>query len=103
MAKKKVPTVEELREYLRKEEEYLNDCVENNKTYVIEGPKFPGETIWRSKATLPLLEAAEAVGTSREEIWELCSNLKFLSHQLRNLHFSFICEFFHIESVFNHM
>ncbi|MBQ5918936.1 MAG: hypothetical protein IIW92_10285 [Lachnospiraceae bacterium] len=80
MAKKKVPTVEELREYLRKEEEYLNDCVENNKTYVIEGPKFPGETIWRSKATLPLLEAAEAVGTSREEIWELCSKLASASH-----------------------
>lgn len=33
MAKKKIPTVEELREYLRKEDEYRKDCIENNKTY----------------------------------------------------------------------
>ena len=46
MAKKKIPTVEELREYLRKEDEYRKDCIENNKTYVITGPKFPGESIW---------------------------------------------------------
>lgn len=66
MAKKKIPTVEELREYLRKEDEYRKDCIENNKTYVITGPKFPGESIWVSKGTLPLLEAAEAVGTTKE-------------------------------------
>lgn len=72
MGKKQVPTASELREYLAKERAYLVDCVKNNKTFVITGPKFPGETIWRSKITLPLLEAAEEVGTSNEEIWELC-------------------------------
>lgn len=80
MAKKKIPTVEELREYIEKEEAYLKDCIENKKTYVITGPKFPGETIWKSKSTLPLLEAAEAVGTSKEEIWELCSKIASATH-----------------------
>ena len=80
MAKKKIPTAEELREYLRKEDEYRKDCIENNKTYVITGPKFPGESIWVSKGTLPLLEAAEAVGTTKEEIWLLCSKLSSTSH-----------------------
>ena len=61
MGKKQVPTASELREYLAKERAYLVDCVKNNKTFVITGPKFPGETIWRSKITLPLLEAAEEV------------------------------------------
>ena len=64
MGKKQVPTASELREYLAKERAYLVDCVKNNKTFVITGPKFPGETIWRSKITLPLLDAAEEVGTS---------------------------------------
>ncbi len=80
MAKKKIPTVAELREYLQKEDAYLKDCIENNKTFVITGPKFPGENIWRSKSTLPLLEAAECVGTSREEIWELCSKIASTTH-----------------------
>ena len=47
MGKKQVPTASELREYLAKERAYLVDCVKNNKTFVITGPKFPGETIWR--------------------------------------------------------
>lgn len=80
MTKKKIPTVEELREYLAKEEAYLKDCVENNKTYVITGPKFQGESIWRAKSTLPLLESAKAVGTSKEEIWELCSKIASATH-----------------------
>ena len=45
MGKKQVPTASELREYLAKERAYLVDCVKNNKTFVITGPKFPGETI----------------------------------------------------------
>lgn len=80
MGKKQVPTASELREYLAKERAYLVDCVKNNKTFVITGPKFPGETIWRSKITLPLLEAAEEVGTSNEEIWELCRKRTQTTH-----------------------
>lgn len=80
MGKKQVPTASELREYLAKERAYLVDCVKNNKTFVITGPKFPGETIWRSKITLPLLEAAEEVGTSNEEIWELCKKRTQTTH-----------------------
>lgn len=80
MAKKKIPTAAEVREYIEKEETYLKDCIENNKTYVITGPKFPGESIWNAKSTLPLLEAAEAVGTSKEEIWKLCSKLASATH-----------------------
>ncbi|MCM1082470.1 MAG: hypothetical protein NC393_03310 [Clostridium sp.] len=80
MAKKKIPTVEELRAYIEKEKAYLKDCIENNKTYVITGPKFPGESIWNAKSTLPLLEAAETVGTSKEEIWELCSKIASATH-----------------------
>ena len=80
MAKKKIPTVAELRDYLEKEDAYLNDCIANHKTYIITGPKFPGETIWRSKSTLPLLEAAEVVGTPKEEIWKLCSKISSTTH-----------------------
>ena len=80
MAKKKIPTVEELRVYIEKEEEYLKDCIENKKTYVITGPKFPGESIWKAQGTLPLLEAAEEVGTSSEEMWELCSKIASATH-----------------------
>ena len=80
MAKKKIPTVEELRAYIEKEEAYLKDCIENKKTFVITGPKFPGESIWKSKGTLPLLEAAEEVGTSNEEMWELCSKIASATH-----------------------
>ena len=80
MAKKKIPTVSEVREYLAKEEAYLKDCIDNNKTYVITGPKFPGENIWKSKITLPLLEAAEEVGAFNEEIWELCKKIAQTTH-----------------------
>lgn len=80
MAKKKIPTVAELRDYLEKEDAYLKDCIANHKTYIITGPKFPGETIWRSKSTLPLLEAAEVVGTPKEEIWKLCSKINSTTH-----------------------
>ena len=31
MAQKKIPTVEELREYIAKEKEYLKDCIEKDK------------------------------------------------------------------------
>ena len=80
MANKKIPTVEELREYIKKEEAYLKDCIENRKTFVITGPKFPGESIWRAKSTLPLMESAEEVGISKEEIWELCSKIASATH-----------------------
>lgn len=80
MAKKKIPTVAELRDYLEKEDAYLKDCIANHKTYIITGPKFPGETIWRLKSTLPLLEAAEVVGTPKEEIWKLCSKISSTTH-----------------------
>ncbi len=80
MAKKKIPTVEELRAYIEKEEAYFKDCIENKKTCVITGPKFPGESIWQAEGTLPLLEAAEKVGTSNEEMWELCSKIASATH-----------------------
>ena len=80
MAKKKIPTVEELKAYIEKEDAYLKDCIENKKTFVITGPKFCGESIWKSKGTLPLLEAAEEVGTSSEEMWELCSKIASVTH-----------------------
>lgn len=80
MSQKKIPTAAELREYHEKKEAYRRDCIENNKTYVITGPKFPGESVWQSKGTLPLLEAAEAVGTPKEEIWELCSKIASTTH-----------------------
>lgn len=72
--------VEELREYIRKQEAYRKDCIENHKTFVITGPKFPGESVWVANSTLPLLEAAEVVGTSKEEIWELCSKIASTTH-----------------------
>ena len=80
MAKHKIPTVDELREYLAKEYAYLIDCIENNKPLMITGPKFPGESIWRSETTLPLMEAAECVGAPREEIWKLCSKIASVTH-----------------------
>ncbi|MCR5460974.1 MAG: hypothetical protein K6F51_13955 [Acetatifactor sp.] len=80
MGKNHIPTASEVRDYLKKEEEWLKDCLDNHKTYVITGPKFPGETIWRSKITLPLLEAAEQVGATNEEIWELCKQISKASH-----------------------
>ena len=73
---KKIPTVEELRAYIEKEEAYRKDCIENKKTYVITGPKFPGESIWKAQSTLPLLEAAVEVGTSKEEMWELYKQMR---------------------------
>ena len=80
MHKKKIPTASEVREYLIKEDKYLKDCIENHKTFVITGPKFQGETIWMRKITLPLLEAAEKVGTSNEEIWDLCKKITQTTH-----------------------
>lgn len=80
MAKNKIPTAAEVREYLEKEDAYLKDCIANHKTYVITGPKFPGETIWNSKITIFLLEAAEEVGASNEEIWELCKKISQATH-----------------------
>ena len=35
MAKNKIPTAAEVREYLEKEDAYRKDCIENHKTYVI--------------------------------------------------------------------
>ena len=80
MAKKKIPTVEELKAFIKKEEEYRRYCIENKKTYVVTGPKFPWESIWIARGTLPLLEAAEKVGASNEEIWELCSKIASTTH-----------------------
>ena len=72
---KKIPTAAEVREYLEKEDEYRN-----SDSYIITGAKFPGENIWKSDSTLPLLEAAEKVGTPNEEIWKLCSKLSQTTH-----------------------
>ena len=72
---KKIPTAAQVREYLKKEEENIN-----SDSYVIEGPKFPGENVWKSKSTLQLLEAAEKVGASNEEIWKLCSKISQTTH-----------------------
>ena len=78
--KTKIPTAAEVRIYREKEAAYLRDCIEQDKTFVITGPKFQGETIWRSVITLPLLEAAESVGTPKEEIWELCRKIAQVTH-----------------------
>jgi len=80
MGKKKAPSASEVREFLKKEDEYLKDCINNHKTFVITGPKYPGENVWRTKITLPLLEAAEEVGASNEEIWELCKKIAQTTH-----------------------
>lgn len=80
MAKKTVPTAAEVREYLEKEDAYMKDCIANHKTYVITGPKFPGENIWKSPITVELLEAAEEAGASNEEIWELCKKITQATH-----------------------
>ena len=58
MARKKIPSIDELRDYREKQEAYLQDCIKNHKTFVITGPKFQGENIWVAKSTLPLMEAA---------------------------------------------
>ena len=80
MARKKIPSIDELRDYLEKQKAYLQDCIKNHKTFVISGPKFQGENIWVAKSTLPLMEAAKEVGASPEEIWQLCSKLSTLTH-----------------------
>lgn len=80
MAKKKIPTVEELRQYRKEKDEYLQHCIESKETFVITGPKFQGENIWIARSTLPLMEAAEEVGTSKEEMWELCSKIASAVH-----------------------
>ena len=80
MAKKKIPTVEELRQYRKEKDKYLQHCIENKETFVISGPKFQGENIWIARSTLPLMEAAEEVGTPNEEMWELCSKIASVTH-----------------------
>ena len=40
MARKKIPSIDELRDYREKQEAYLQDCIKNHKTFVISGPKF---------------------------------------------------------------
>ena len=80
MAKKRIPTIEELRQYRKEKDEYLRHCIENKETFVISGPKFQGENIWIAESTLPLMEAAEEVGTPKEEIWELCSKIASAVH-----------------------
>lgn len=80
MAKKKIPTVEELRQYRKAKDEYIQHCIESKKTFVITGSKFQGENIWIAESTLPLLEAAEEVGIPKEEIWELCSKIASAVH-----------------------
>jgi hypothetical protein len=80
MAKEHIPTATEVREFLVKEEEYRKNCIKNHETYVITGPKFPGETIWRSLITLPLLEAADKAGVTNVEIWDLCRQISKATH-----------------------
>lgn len=80
MARKKIPSIDELRDYREKQEAYLQDCIKNHKTFVITGPKFQGENIWVAKSTLLLMEAAKEVGASFEEIWQLCRKLATLTH-----------------------
>lgn len=81
MAKKsKAPSAAEVRAYREQKKAEMEDCIRNHKTFVIHGPTFPGEDIWSSEITLPLLEAAEQAGCSNEEIWELCKKLSQTSH-----------------------
>ena len=66
---KKIPSLTEVREYLK------------NKPEIFEAT-FPNEAVWRSRMTLPFLEAAEAVGiiTPNENIWEFCKKISSFSH-----------------------
>ncbi|MDO5572575.1 MAG: hypothetical protein Q4G60_01200 [bacterium] len=80
MEKNKVPTVAELKVYIEEKEAYYQDCIRNKETLVISGPKFPGETVWSANSTLPLMKAAEEVGTPKEEVWKLCSKIASTTH-----------------------
>ena len=81
MAKKTAaPIAAEVREYRRQRKAEMDDCIKNHKTFVIKGPSFPGESIWTCLITLPLLEAAEETGTSKEEIRLLCKKVAQTTH-----------------------
>ena len=79
MGKERI-TASEVRDFLKKEEEYRKDCIANHKTYAATEPEFPGKNIWCTQITLPLLEAAEQAGAANEEIWELCKQIAKVSH-----------------------
>lgn len=80
MAKAKIPTADEVREYLRQRDAEWEARRANHKPIVVTGPKFPNEGAWLRGTTLPLLEAAERTGTPNEEIWKLCSKLAQMIH-----------------------
>lgn len=79
MAKRKIPTIDEVREYQRKEADKTKAWLEGREQIVIR-INFPNEKVWLAGSTLPLLEAAEKTGTSNEEIWELCSKMARMTH-----------------------
>ena len=79
MAKRKIPTIDEVREYQRKEAEKTKAWLEGRERMVIQ-INFPNEKTWQIDSTLPLLEAAEKTETSNEEIWELCSKMARMIH-----------------------
>ncbi len=80
MAKAKIPTADEVREYLRQRDAEWEARRANHEPIVVTGPKFPNEGAWLRGNTLPLLEAAERTGTPNEEIWKLCSKLAQMIH-----------------------
>lgn len=80
MAKEKIPTADEVRDYLIKRDAEWEASQANNERLVVTGPKFPNEGAWLRGNTLPLLEAAERTGTPNEEIWKLCSKLAKMIH-----------------------
>ncbi len=79
MAKGKIPTADEVREYKRKFEAERDARIANHEPAYIR-INFPNEKVWLAGSTLPLLEAAEKTGTSNEEIWELCSKMARMTH-----------------------
>ena len=80
MAKTKIPTAAEVREYLRQRDAEWEARKANHEPFVVTGPTFPNERAWLMGNTVPLLEAAERTGTPNEEIWKLCCKLSRMSH-----------------------
>ena len=80
MAKTKIPTAAEVKEYLRQRDAESKARRANHEPIVVTGHTFPNEGAWLRGNTVPLLEAAERTGTPNEEIWKLCCKLSRMIH-----------------------
>ncbi len=74
-----IPSVDEIRTYLNEFHKEIEDCIQNNKKFVIR-KRAPTENVMLSNITLPLMEAGESIGTSGEEIWKLCKKIAQYTH-----------------------